>query len=129
MRCGSCNKFVSIEIGEPDVQDLQVSGTEVSTTIRLTKNCAECSTELADYTFEIETSNEELDTHNREECSLDVEEVSVENTTRTEGKNRGTKTFYGVTLEFNVTCTCQDESVYSGILKDEIQASAMEDSQ
>lgn len=52
MRCPDCNKFVSIEIAEPELE-LEVSDGEVTGTVRLVQICAECNTELAEANIEV----------------------------------------------------------------------------
>lgn len=58
MRCPDCSKFVSMENGEPDVSDLVVEYSDgtchVTASVHHTRNCADCSTELKDYDYELE---------------------------------------------------------------------------
>jgi len=50
MRCPDCSKFVSMDNGEPEANDLEVShqsgSFEVTGNCRHTRNCADCGTEL-----------------------------------------------------------------------------------
>jgi hypothetical protein len=61
MRCPDCNKFVSLELGEPEVtSDPEVEETDkgkgiVRLTISVPKVCAECGTEMQTKEIEIET--------------------------------------------------------------------------
>lgn len=62
MRCGSCEKFVSMDMGDPevDLNDVEIdyaddgkgTGT-VSGTVRIVRVCADCSDELKEATLEL----------------------------------------------------------------------------
>ncbi len=58
MRCPDCNRFVSQEAGEPEVDD-STSDMQVSLSVRIVQNCAECGTELKEATLEIERDLDE----------------------------------------------------------------------
>lgn len=134
MRCPDCNKFVPYDdSNEPEVNDLSIEedGT-VTANVRILLTCAECGAELKDYEFDLDTqadlgehdTNKKADEGEEEiEHELEVEEDSVEMTTNTTGKGRGMKTFYGVTLNANVKCSCGFET--SVELNEEVQASSM----
>lgn len=50
MRCPQCNKFVSMENGEAQIDseqiDLDGNGLTITIDVLMTRNCADCSTEL-----------------------------------------------------------------------------------
>ena len=138
-RCPDCNKFVGYDEAEPEVNSLEINGTTITGEVRVTLNCAECGTELRESNFEPEIelefvglNPEELTKHfddeglPREGHEVDVE-GDAEFMSRTEGKGRGTKTFYGYNLNYTVTCSCQEEAIHSGSMDDYCQASSFED--
>lgn len=57
MRCPDCSKFVSMDNGEPEENsiDCSLSGGVLNITAeyRHTRNCADCGTELKDFTFDL----------------------------------------------------------------------------
>lgn len=126
-RCNNCNKFVSIEEQDPEVNGLEVDDDgNVTAEVRIVNACADCGDELTETTFNME-GKVDLD-HNSQpgkEHELSAEEDGdSERTTRTEGKGRGLRTFYGAALECEVTCTCGATSTLR--LSDDIQASRMD---
>jgi hypothetical protein len=63
-RCPSCEKFVALEVGEPQVESCDVSadgnGVAIEVTVRLLRICAECGEEMrATDTGETESFNVE----------------------------------------------------------------------
>ena len=63
MRCPDCNKFVSLEMGDPEVASLEISEEgNVLVEISIVRNCADCGTELkrADLSIEHDLSEETL---------------------------------------------------------------------
>jgi len=149
-RCAECNKFVSYDQADPEVDNLEIEGNTVSATIRIVNNCDQCGTELREATLEptieVEIPDEHIDegkewcetckepqwvlpdgTHKCREHLLTVEEENSERTDRQEGKGRYAKTFYGATVFFSVGCSCGEMEVINGDLSDDIQASAMDE--
>lgn len=135
-RCGSCNKFVGFEEQEPEVDQLEVDeeGT-VSAEVKIVNCCAECGDELREASFTV-TAEHELGEHKGEGHQLEVEEQGSERTNRSgyfqKGKfvpsgGRYAKTFYGFTVEYSITCSCQSEALATGMLEDDIQASSMDE--
>jgi hypothetical protein len=123
MRCGECRKFVSFDEQDPEVEDLTIDEEgQITAEVRIVNACAECGTELKSFTFSTEADVEsqceghtgstipepegEDEEAEEEEHELQIEESYCERTSRSEGKGRGTKTFYGFKLEANVTCSC-----------------------
>lgn len=139
MRCPDCNKFVGNEEQDPEVESLEVEHDEagcatVTADVRIVNACAECGTELTEYTFNLETQVQiepadhkcPAETEGAEPTlDLEVEEESSERTSRTEGKGRGLKTFYGSTVSASVKCRCGKVSA-SVTLEDDVQASGMD---
>lgn len=124
MRCPDCNKFVSYEMGEPDLQDCHLEDNQVFAEVRLVKQCVECSTELEEVTFSIES---DVIDHPHDELELEDDMPEVEITERTEGKGRYMKTFIGASVPFKVICQHEGcDFCFEGDLSDEIQASGFD---
>lgn len=143
-RCGDCNKFVSLEEQDPEVESVDYDGGEVRATVRIVNECAECGTELRESTLEMSTEAPDgWDDHDpdqlkangkdAEECArheITVEEESYERTSRQDGKpgtpSRFRKTFYGAKVTVKATCKCGawEETVD---LEDDVQASGMDE--
>src|SRR3990167_3992893 len=113
-RCPDCNKFVSVEMGDPEA-NLEVSDQEdgsalITGNVHIFTQCGECSTNLSesnlDVEFKIEIQHEEdmTDEGGCEGANFDIESEEVVATDRFEGKGRGAKHFYGA--EINVTVKC-----------------------
>lgn len=155
MRCPDCCKMVSYDEAEPEDAEVNVNGTDVSVSVRITNNCADCGTELKEANFELEGDfSEAAGAH---ECTFDevegeakrepVEkdareyEAEVESTERTSrsgyfdkktGKfvnagGRYAKTFYGVSVEVKITCSECNGDVTTLTLEDDVQASGMDE--
>jgi len=130
MRCPDCNKFVSFEAAEPEM-DVNINNGEIVGTVQITLNCAECGLGLKGYTFDV-SEQLELPDHKckiegkEEDPEYDTEGLDVENADRTEGKGRWMKTFYGYVIEGEVVCQCRESRIKVEI-KDDVQASAMDE--
>ena len=73
-RCPDCNKFVSYDDGDVDVQSEDVESGEVRVEVRIVKTCAECGTELKEATLELHGPFEhdcESPTHDGEPVDAD----------------------------------------------------------
>jgi hypothetical protein len=136
MRCPGCNKFVSYEEVDPEVDlSLDWSGDTptISGSVRIVNACEDCGEELKEATFDIYVdakvgANEESFKAHKEH-ELSVEPGEVERTCRSEGKGRGAKTFYGASVEIVVTCmTCVGSPTVTTVTwADEVQASSMDE--
>ena len=108
-RCPSCNRFVGVEIQEPEVQELDFNDGEINLSVRLVKCCSECGEELAEAIAEASHTIEKHEDHHDE---IEVEEHGVTESTRYEGKGQYTKTFYGADVEVYVHCNkCKVDDV------------------
>ena len=138
MRCPDCNKFVAFEEVEPEVNSIEVNDKKVSVETRIVNCCADCSTELTDAEIKMEHDfSEDADAHEEKckEASYEAREVGVERTSKSGYHNkkgewvnaggRYAKTFYGVSLDYEVVCEYCGEVVASGTLEDFEQASSM----
>lgn len=121
MRCPDCNKFVSLELQEPEFDSLEVSVTKseerdagpdgfvahVTGSCRIVRNCGECGQELKEATLEID---KEIDFH-RDELAVPLSDedlgdatVETENEDQLEeGGGRYAKSYFGATAELVVT--------------------------
>ncbi len=139
MRCPDCNKFTSFDTeAEPEVVSEDVDGTEVMVEVRRVLNCADCGTELKEYTFELsEDFSDRIEVEEgEEECDHEWSlEVSASPTTSVVDKDkkgrqiknaRYMKTMYGVEVTCDITCDkCKKEVRVE--FKDEAQASSFEE--
>lgn len=130
-RCPDCNKFASIEEEEPEVESIDINDGQISASVRITNNCAECGTEMTEAQLEIEDQLESslLEKHHGNKHEMSIEEDGVERDQRTEGKGRGLRTFYGARITYKVTCSCSknDTPIHEGELYDDVQASSMDE--
>lgn len=74
MRCPSCNKFVSEEVGAEWYNDPTLDGLVVSGSITLYKECAECGERLAE--IEAEVEGEYTDAEEGDEVTFDEPEIT-----------------------------------------------------
>lgn len=131
-RCPNCNKFVSVELADPEEQDLDASFDDkdksqgsVSLEVRLVKTCADCGEELEEATLNLE---EDFTLTHDEGCPDDAKAeatATLDSTDRQEGKRRSAKTYYGVDAQVSVTCSgCEAKAEVK--MEGEEQASAFE---
>ena len=114
-RCPDCNKFVSVEMSDPEIDSSEVNDNTIQGVVHLTKTCAECSTELEEAYPEFEIEVEEQEGHKQgENCSWTIESEEAETNERSEGSGRYMKMFYGATLTFSLQCECGYEVDVSG---------------
>lgn len=104
MRCPQCNKFVGMENGDPEA-NMDFTGGTISGDVRLTRNCAECSTELKDYTYSIEQQVDVPEGHEGEGHDLELEHDDPE--VVESGGGRYAKNMIGVSFECRIRCSCQ----------------------
>src|SRR5882724_4810212 len=109
MRCPDCNKFAAYDDStEPEVEvQLEDDGT-FSGNARIVLTHDECGTELkeASFDFDGEVPEEIVKEHKGDEHDLELEVGSTELDSRTEGKGRYMKTFYGYRATLDLTCSC-----------------------
>lgn len=132
-RCSNCNKFVSLELDEPEFESepaVDESGC-VSATVRLTRSCGECGEVLREATFDLEDADHESDVtdHQGNDHSLEAE-VEDDLEAFEEDNGRFKKRYFGVIVSVRVRCSCQDDGdmpLYTVELTDKVAASGMED--
>ena len=140
-RCPDCSKFVGNDQAEPEAELEVDSDGSVTGTVRIANQCDQCGNELTEYTFDVEIELDEVehekwamhqaavekdheDPKQDLNHTLDITYGYIESTVRSEGRGRGTKTFYGYNLDFVVKCTCGE--TFSGKASDDVQASSMD---
>lgn len=144
MRCPDCNKFVGLEMQDPELEDIQVETSDpgfatVTMTVRIVRACAECGTELKEATLEIEETVDlqealkALDEGTRAklltedgdwgEEVLEIEESGVEQIE--EGGGRYAKSYFGAQVTFEINF--EDKTLYEGTASDKVAASEMEE--
>lgn len=140
MRCPSCNKFVSNEEQDPEEQELRIDLESVAThpkapdtkeirisgEVRIVNACVECGEELAEAVFQIDLGMQIPVEHDGEKHELEVSLDGLERVSKTEGKGRGTKTFYGAEGTLTVMCECGELEGVAELWSDYIQASDMD---
>lgn len=131
MRCPDCNKFAAYnDSTDPEVEiELADDGT-FSGTVRVVLTHDECGTELkeASFDFEGEIPEDIVAVHKGDGHSLDLESGDAELTSRSEGKGRYAKTFYGYRASFDLACSCNGaEGLWSTEFTDDMQASHMDE--
>lgn len=138
MRCNDCSKFVSLEMGDPEMdQELTFDEGTVSCTVRIVRTCAECGTDLkgADLEMELELddaafkdSASDAD-HTGEGHDIEIDEGDI--APIEEGGGRYAKSYFGAEVSFALTCSCDKDKpkrwTYEGTISDKIAASAMEE--
>lgn len=142
MRCPDCNKFVSNEEAEPEVDSVEYVDGSVTASVRIHNDCAECGTELSEATLDLEQDiSDEIEKHvcakreAEQEPEFEVSEDGAERTSRSGYYKKGVwvpsggryaKTFYGAEIQATVTCGHCQETVATVSLADEVQASSMD---
>ena len=135
MRCEPCGKFASYDdSNEPEIQSEEIDPSgHISISARIYLTHDECGTELKEATFDLEDDLPEdvLELHQGEGHDLSLEVIDSEMTSRQDGKAktpaRYRRTYYGVCVRIEVTCSCGPEAIHNNDLTDDIQASAMDE--
>ena len=117
-RCPNCNKFVSVEMAEPEMDTLEYTDGTVTGEVRLVQTCADCGAELAEANLDVEIDAEFA--HKIETCPGVPEiDATAENNDRYDGgpktPARYRKHFYVASISGNITCPdCQASCEFSG---------------
>lgn len=123
-RCDSCGKMVALDLEDPEVEDEKVNNnTNVTGTVNLKRNCAECGGEMKQATLDIDVEVPDacpVGGEGHEEKTVEVELSKLE-----EGGGRYKKSYYGAEGTVKITCSCgkSAEAPWS----DKIAASDFED--
>lgn len=134
MRCNDCNKFVSEDDVDAEIDGADVSDNQLTFMVSRKRQCAECSTELKGTEFEFQVDLVVAPGSTDNPCEDDkhewegADDLSAENTERSEGSGRGRRQYYGVVVEGTMTCEkCKGTCEVS--VQDEIQSSSMDELQ
>jgi hypothetical protein len=150
MRCPDCNKFVSLEMQDPEVSDLSVEYLPshdadnepihefcITGTVRIVRCCAECGQEMKEAQLDIEQTvelGEEVDTkgaHDWEEFARthDLDDARVDDSPSVdqieEGGGRYAKSYFGAAIHFEVFVG--DTVVATVEWSDKVAASSMDE--
>lgn len=105
MRCPDCNKFVSLENGEPEEQSLEIAHQdgnkfEVTGEFRLPRTCCDCGQELkeANFIFEFDTELEGVTEAERQNLSIEVTDIEVNES----GGGRYAKNVFSLSATFRI---------------------------
>lgn len=138
MRCPSCNKFVSFDAeSDPEIdgEDVDKEG-NVTASVRIVNNCADCGEELKEATFDLEVDlteacKEHVNAEGETKHVLTVEIEASGRTERTDGKegtpSRYRRHYYGAEASIKVSCECDADFEAKADWKDEIQGSSMDE--
>lgn len=148
MRCPNCNKFVSLENGQPEINSLEVEYSEetftVTADIHHDRNCADCSDVMKsiDHNEEDSVDLDKLDGFDkltederkrlREGLANGSLEATVEESdceVEESGGGRYAKNIIAVVLSYTLSVPLDDERTltYSGVLRAESPASGYEE--
>jgi|SRR6516164_341112 hypothetical protein len=142
-QCPSCNKFCGLESQDPEVNELEIQGTEagcdlncatVTAEVRILRNSACCGDEMKEYTF-----NSEVDIPSSivgkmqevrkadPEAEFDAQEDQIEATEK--GGHRYQKSFFGFSMTVGIYADSNGKSQELGtvVIADQIEASAMDE--
>ena len=131
--------FSAMEDGEPEVQqdfelNNQLNGGTIQGSVRITRVCCDCGTEVKEYTFDLEETIEIPEECAEHDLELDAESPEMTSRTQTTDRHgkpiknsRYMKSFYGVEVAYTVTCKTCKKDIATGTIADETQASGMED--
>ena len=140
-RCNDCNKFVSIESeGDPELNIDTDGHGNVSGSVRIVNECAECGSELTSATFDVtidltkEVEEHIAEMHGGKEVEWELDNEDASRTDRYDGKGRRAPHMYGVEVSVDLVCkVCAGHADLGerfeihGTFSDEIQASAMDE--
>lgn len=129
MRCGNCNRFVSMDMADPAVDSIEVDADgNVEARISIVRTCAECGDELKEATLDLVELIEpppEDQAQGEDGHELEVEETGVDAIEK--GGGRYQKSFFGAEVAFTVKCNCGCGFEKEGSFSDEVAASEMEE--
>lgn len=121
MRCPDCNKFVSYGEQEPEIENEEMDGNELTVSVRVVLPCGECGTELKDASMDVwaevdhdcPMADDEDTEHGFTIDSTSAEFTERRVTTDAKGKTipfRYQKQYYGAEVTVDVTCNACDET-------------------
>jgi hypothetical protein len=139
-RCNECNKFVSLDTEQVEV-DISIDSAEITGDMRVVRQCAECGNEMTEGNFDVSITLDEdvLEKHKDEkhpelesmdDISFEVEAKNEEGYEKNEEGGRK-RMLYGGRFEYIVTCSVEKcgEKVIEGEWYDCQPASDFDDMQ
>lgn len=142
MKCPSCNLFASLEMGEVEVDSLEVEHTApgkdetthvytVTGNVRIVRTSACCGDEMKEANFDLEVTVEvEADELPKGADPTECEAESTNEGTIEEGGGRYAKSFYGAEVEGTVSIMGADEhmvEIGTWTYSDKVAASSMDE--
>jgi hypothetical protein len=123
--CPSCQKFVSLEPGEPEDQGVDITDNSISGQIRLVLTCSGCSQELHESTVEVE---EEFTLDHEEGCpETEGADIStIEWSLDEEGGGRFSKHLYFASGTAEVSCSECKAALEIELVSEKVAASYFE---
>lgn len=138
-RCPSCEKMVSLDFNDPEVESIEVEAEEpdpngdpklddhttlsVTANVRIVRVCADCGEEMKEATLDLEETSIEGPIGSGHE--FEVEEDSVDQIE--EGGGRYAKSYFGAEVGYTITCTCGCGFARSATMSDKVAASEMDE--
>lgn len=135
MRCPDCNKFVSYDEPQCEVNSVELDGSTVRASVTVQLNCQDCGNTLKDAEiegesdFEHECKGDTLPKFDKTGEQFEIEnDGDAEGTSRTQDKDRHgkqiksaryMKTFYGFDIQPEVKCLKCGESFHVDISGEE----------
>lgn len=131
MRCPDCQKFVSLENGDPETNSLEVEDTDdgaiVTAEVHLIRNCGDCGTELKAADVEgdedIQFDNLHCPAKNGDDTSHDLVVTELSCDVDESGGGRYKKNIITFDLEFKIACNDCDLEVKGNVRGDEAAGS------
>jgi hypothetical protein len=134
MRCPDCNKFVGLEMQDPEVNSLDVevditdkaAGVATATVtceVRIVRACADCGTELKEATLDMTEEVEIKFPKGVGASDVEVREANVNQIE--EGGGRYAKSYFGAEVEFEIVAG--DQILATGSMADKVAASGMDE--
>ncbi len=121
-RCPSCETMVGLETSDPEVDDLNYSGSTITGSVRIVRICVECGEELKETTLEIHEEVENFCDSDEDGHDVEVEEnLSI----LEEGGGRYKKSYYGAEGTLHLKCSCG--KTFDVEWSDKVAASSMDD--
>ena len=114
--CPSCNKFCSLDLGDPELNDSgvdKIDETEkgvsirVHGSIRIVRSSECCGDEIKEANFDFEEDFEVAGHKGEEGHEFEIDDGDLEATE--EGGSRYKKAYYGVSWSPEISCSCGEE--------------------
>jgi hypothetical protein len=127
--CPTCGKFTSLELGDAEVQDIDVDEDgHVDCEVRVTRVCTDCGEEMKEGTLQLndDVPEETVAEHQGEGHVLSAKDKTAKASESGAGKNLR----YDIEVAYEISCSCQsgpDQSFYAGGMEGEIYPAEMDD--